>query len=443
MYHQTIDTGSYSINPHDQKAAADSYSMHPLVHTWVRERPHMSTGEQAIWCEAAMTTLAQCVLLPPLGSAESEEYLRRDLLPHVIHVRKCQETIRARLAENQKLRRRPWPVLAPQFGRWQALQTAKFSLVYSQCGLWNEAEALQVVVKDFICGKLGMEHPASRRISLFLAGTYWQQARTNEAGALHQQVLESCMRALGPDHHETLKVMDTLGASRCFQGRFKEAKELHEKAIDGMTRTLGPEHEDTLIAVDNLGRVMWRYFRYDEARELHWRAMTGMKKLLGSTHSHTLTAMESLAMAYLQIGKEELLEEALKLMEEVLAQRQKKLGKEQPYTLLAICNLARIKSALGEGIEAEQMMHAALLIAERNLGENHFGTLAGNTPSTDPCPPGTLPRSRGNLHQCRPTPTLQVRRSRRWGASRQDSGAVVPLELLPVAGEDRTRDPHE
>jgi hypothetical protein len=171
-------------------------------------------------------------------------------------VRKCQETIRARLAENQKLRRRSWPVLAPQFGRRQAIQTAKFSLVYSQCGLWNEEEAPQVVVKDFICGKLGMEHPASRRILLFLAGTYWQQARTNEAGALQQQVIGSCMRALGPDHPETLKVMDTLGASRCFQGRFKEAKELHEKAIDGMTRTLGPEHEDTLVAVNNLGRVM-------------------------------------------------------------------------------------------------------------------------------------------------------------------------------------------
>jgi tetratricopeptide (TPR) repeat protein len=284
----------------------------------------MSTGEQAIWCEAAMTTLAQCILIPPIGLEEPQEYLQRDLLPHIIHMRKCHEAIRARLAENQKLRRRPWPVLAPQFGRRQAIQAVKFSLVYSQCGLWNEAEALQVVVKDFTCRKLGMEHPASRRISLLLAGTYWQQANTNKAGALQEQVLESCMRALGSDHHETLKVMDTLGASRCFQGRFKEAKEWHEKAIDGMTRTLGPDHEDTLIAVDNLGRVMWRYFRYDEARELHWRAMTGMKRLLGSTHLHTLAAMENLAMAYLQIGGKELLEEAHQLMEEVLEERQKK-----------------------------------------------------------------------------------------------------------------------
>jgi hypothetical protein len=27
---------------------SDSYGMHPLVHTWVRERPQTSTGEQAI-----------------------------------------------------------------------------------------------------------------------------------------------------------------------------------------------------------------------------------------------------------------------------------------------------------------------------------------------------------------------------------------------------------
>jgi len=170
--------------------------------------------------------------------------------------------------------------------------------------------------------------------------------------------------------------MDTLGTSRCFQGRFKEALELHEKAIEGMTKTLGADHEDALLAVDNLGRVMWRYFRYDEAKDLHSKAVAGMKKVLGPTHLNTLTAMESLAMTYLDIGGE-LLSPAHELMMQVLEQRKKKLGKEQPYTLLAICNLARVKSALNHMAEAEELMRAALPIAERNLGENHFGTLAG------------------------------------------------------------------
>lgn len=74
----------------------DSYSMHPLIHTWVRERPEMSTAEQACWCHVAATTLAQAILLPPLGSAEADEDLRRGLLPHIDHVQRCQQALRER-----------------------------------------------------------------------------------------------------------------------------------------------------------------------------------------------------------------------------------------------------------------------------------------------------------------------------------------------------------
>jgi tetratricopeptide (TPR) repeat protein len=355
---------------------ADSYSMHPLVHKWVRERPQMSTGEQAIWCEVASTVLAQCILLPPLGSTEADEDLRRDLLPHVLCVQKYQEDVRIRLEENQKIRRRPWPALAPRFDRRQALRSAKFSLVYTQCGLWDEAEKLQLPVKDFACSMLGIEHPATIRIMLALSVTKFHQTRFNAAAELQDQVLQACMNSLGPDHPRTLKMMDTLGLSRSFQGRFREALELHETALEGMSKTLGASHEDTLLTLDHLGRTMLNHFRYDDAKDLHSRAVAGMKDVFGPTHLNTLTAMESLAMSYLELGGE-LLSPAHELMTEVLELRKKKLGREHPYTLLAICNLGRIKSALNRTDEAEEIMRAALPIAERTLGENHFGTLAG------------------------------------------------------------------
>lgn len=357
----------------------DSYSMHPLVSTWVRERPQMSTAEQAVWCQAAATVLAQSILLPPLGTTEFDEDLRRDLLPHVDHAQKRQSEIQTRFSSNQKSRsvyKRLWPVPAPRFDRGQAVQLAKFSLIYSQCGLWAEAEKLQLVVKDFVCKLLGMEHPTAMRIVLALAGTYWQQTRGNEAAELQDQVLQACITSLGPDHQKTLKAMDTLGGSRCYQGRYKEALALHEQALEGMTRTLGADHEDTLRATDNLGRVHYRYFRFDVARDLHAKAIDGMTKVLGPTHMDTLNAIDNLAMTYLELGGE-YLEAAHEMMQQVLEQRKKKLGKEQPYTLLAICNLARIKSALGDMDEAERLMRATLPIAERNLGENHFGTLSG------------------------------------------------------------------
>lgn len=354
----------------------DSYSIHPLVHTWARKRPQMSTAEQAVWCQSAATTLTQCILLPPLGVTELDEDLRRDLVSHVDHVRKCQEEIRSRIAENQRTRNRLWPVYVPRFDRGQALQYAKFSLVYSQCGRWDETEKLQLAVKDFVGSMLGTEHPAAIAILLALSGTYWSQSRGNEAAELQDQVLKACMSSLGEYNQKTLKVMDTLGVSRCYQGRFKDALPLHEKAIEGMTKTLGADHNDTLVAIDNLGRVHYRYFRYDEARDLHTKAVDGMKRVLGPTHLDTLHAIDSLAMTYLELGGG-FVDTAHELMSHVVEQRKNKLGKESPYTLLSICNLARIKNALGYSDEAEGMMRAALAIAERNLGENHFGPLAG------------------------------------------------------------------
>ena len=82
----------------------DSYSMHPLVHRWARERPGMSTSEQAVWSHIAATTIAHSILLPPLGDTEAEELFRRDILPHIDHVRKCQEAVERRIMENRKRR---------------------------------------------------------------------------------------------------------------------------------------------------------------------------------------------------------------------------------------------------------------------------------------------------------------------------------------------------
>lgn len=356
--------------------STDSYFMHPLVHTWVRDRPKMSTPEQAIWCQAAATTLAQSILLPPLGSTEGDEELRRDLLPHVEHVQRCQEAVSEQINEKRKQRMRPWPVPGPRFGRAEALRLAKFSIVYAQCGRWDVAEQLQLRVKEFVCTMLGPEHPRAIDIMLALSGTYWQLGRGNEAADLQAQVLTISKKSLGENDVKTFRVMDTLGVSRWQQGRFTDALALHEPAIEGLTSILGPSHEDTLKATAHLGRVLDKFFRFDEAKALHRTAVTGLRKTLGPTNLETLTAMDNLAMTYLSLGGSHLIP-ARHLLLAVLAQRKKKLGKEHPYTLWASCNLARVECALGDLEQAEDRMRAGLQVAERNLGPDHIGTLYG------------------------------------------------------------------
>ena len=362
----------------------DNYYMHPVVHLWARERPEFSTMEQAIWCQAAITALAQCILLPPLANTADDERFRHDLLPHVDHVRERQEEIQDTISRNRRKSRRPdWLFGRSIKTRTQITQLARFSRVYAQCGRWDEAKMLQLEVKDFVTPR-GPEHPSTIRIKLALAGTYWQLGQGNEAAEMQSQVLQAHINLFGEEHPDTLKVMDVLGESRWQQGQFTKSLELHERAFNGMSRRLGPDHEDTLKAADNLGRAHATFWRMEKARELHTMAVTGMKdnSKLGPMHLDTLVAMDHLALAYLEINPNEYnsgedLDRAHELLVEVLTSRAKKLGKEHPYTLWAAANLARVKGAQGKLVEAESDMRVGLMIATRNLGPQHIGTLFG------------------------------------------------------------------
>ena len=362
----------------------DNYSMHPVVHGWARERPEFSAIEQAIWCQAAMTTLAQCILLPPLAETEKDETFRRDLLPHVDHVRERQQEIQDTIDCNRKKSRRPgWLFSKSTKTRTQIIQLARFSRVYAQCGRWDAAKKLQLEVKEFVA-PLGPEHLSTTRIKLALSGTHWQLSEGNEAAQLQSEVLQAHISLFGEEHPETLKVMDILGESRWQQGQFTNSLKLHERAFDGMTRKLGPDHENTLKAADNLGRAHATFWRMDQARELLTMAVAGMRTniKLGPMHLDTLVAMDHLALAYLEITPFEFnsgddLDRAYELLVEVLSSREKKLGKEHPYTLWAAADLARVKGAQGKLAEAESDIRAGLVVATRNLGAQHLGVLFG------------------------------------------------------------------
>lgn len=387
------------INHND---ATDSYSMHPVVHTWVRERPEMMrerssmtqrrselaeeipemtraqpemrTGRQALWCQAAATLLAQAILLPPLGMQAADEDLRRDLLPHVEHVQERQAEIRDRISINQ--RSKWFRAVQPQLSRREVLQMAKYSVVFMQAGLWNEAEGLQTRVRDFVCAVRGLDHPVSIRIQLALSETYWQQGRGSEAADLQEKVLEGCLVSLGPEDQRTLQVMNALASSYWLLGRYKLALELLETTLGAYTKAVGPNHPDTLRTYDNLGRIHFKYWRYEKAKALHSRALEGMKrsKALGPKHRDTLTAMDNLALTYIMIGRN-LLAPAEAMSNEVIQQRTERLGHEHPYTLLARLHHARIRSARGYYNEAEEEMRAGLEVAERNLSADHIGIL--------------------------------------------------------------------
>lgn len=368
-----------SLVTHRRMGDVDIYSMHPLVHRWVRERPQMALPERGLWCQAAASILTQSIALPPLGTTDGERQMRRHLLPHLDHVLKRQAEFRAELKKKQEGRWPSWrSVTPPQMDRKTTLQFAKFSRVYTECGRFSEAAKLQIQVKDYLCQMLGMKDRKTQDISLALAGTYWLLTRWNDALALQQEALHSCMDSLGQDHYRTLKMKDELGKSQCARGRFKEALKLHEDAIEGMKKILPADHEDIFRAMTNLGVVYQKYFRWQKAKEIHIEAVEGLTRARGPTDDDTLSAKESLAMTNLEIGGDSL-QDARDAMDKVVEQRCKELGKEHGLTLWSKLCLARIKSGLGLHKEAEVDMRAGLEIAAANFGDDHYGVLLGRT----------------------------------------------------------------
>jgi tetratricopeptide (TPR) repeat protein len=115
---------------------------------------------------------------------------------------------------------------------------------------------------------------------------------------------------------------------------------------------------------------------FETAAEHHREAWEGLKKILGESHFETLICQEDYAMAMMRLCEHHY-PKCHEMMLFVRDQRKKLLGKEQPYTLLALCNLGRVKSATGNHREAAKVMEEALPIAERNLGVEHFGVLLG------------------------------------------------------------------
>ena len=372
-----------SLVTHDREH--DSYSMHPVVHSWVRKRPEMSLAEQAVFCHASATILSNAILLPPLGLQEEDADFRRALMPHIDHVRRCQTHIREGQLHNRRERpRRTFSCVEPQLDRPLCLQLAKFSYVYVQCGRFKCASELQRRVFNFLNETFGMEHESTLRIAPLLAGVLRHLDKMDEAAELQKKVLNACIALWGEDDAQALEAASALGMTRFQQGHFTEARSLQQLAVDGYIKIRGSEHADTLNAISKLASIHTKILAFAEAIKLHNQAVSGLLEERGAGHEDTMLATNELGMTYLERvihrqGQPDDLDKAFRVMQKVVMQRKEKSGKEHGYTLWAIANLARVKNALGKHEEAEADFRAGLPIVEQNFGDGHLGTLYGKT----------------------------------------------------------------
>jgi tetratricopeptide (TPR) repeat protein len=363
-----------------QDRATGQYSMHRLVHKWVRERPEMSTPHQALWCQVSMTTLAFSIRRPPHGDTEDESHLRRELLPHVRHVLEQQQYIEHQLQENAVQAGRIWSV-PKNYGRLEAEQDVRFARVYGETGHFDEARKLQERALALVAGRLGPGHPLAISLSLLVSQSLWEMGEMDKAAKRQRQARQLCIDTWGEDHPLTLDVTDLLGSVLYFKGRWLEAQSLHIGNTEKLRRLYGEEHEKTLKSIRNTARLHYRWMDYEKATELYQISWQGMKETKGETHLESLFSLEDLAMSYVRVEEDanprrlDNLALAHRYMETVYDLRKEQLGPEHHYTLLAKLYFARTKSEMGLNSEAEAMIVEGLKVAERNIPKEHIALL--------------------------------------------------------------------
>jgi tetratricopeptide (TPR) repeat protein len=328
-----------------------SVSMHPLVHTWMRDRLQVEERKKR-WLVSA-STLAICI---SWRSETPDRQLRRILLPHVDFC--C--------SSNEGL-------LQDGDGREELANIfSDFSLVYSECGRYQEARVLREKVLETQRRTLGEEHPCTLRTMGNLATSYRKLGQIQKAAELGEEVLEASRGTLGGEHPDTLTTMGNLAISYRNLGQVHRAIALGEEALGASKKILGDEHPNTLATMNNLAVSYGALGQTQEAVAIGKKVLETRKKMLGDEHPDTLTTMDNIALGYRKLGQ---VHEAAMLGERILEVRERTLGSEHPDTLTTMSNLAVSYEELGQIEKAVSLGEKVLEARKGPLGDEHPDTL--------------------------------------------------------------------
>ena len=329
--------------------STDTYSTHPMVNFWSRDR--LGKTDQLLWSKIAINTLALSI---SSRKWRSDHSFRRSLAPHIDA---CLHGFHAE------------PLLSTT--TFSAVSNAtKFATIYSECGRWKEAAALQSKVVDLKKNTWGPKHVQSLQAMTDLSWSYWNLGLISKALKLQTEVMNTSLEALGHEDPTTLKAIDNLASTYWLCGKLGESEHLGRKAMIGMSKVLGSGHPDTLMAMHNLGRTYMHLGRPKDAAELQMEVLRARQKMLGSDDLDTLMTLQGLGMSYHALKR---FDEAEQILAVVLEARKRILGQEHAYTLWAVNDLAKIQCAQDRPIEAEALLVEILDVVDRTLGKEHIG----------------------------------------------------------------------
>ncbi|RPB23405.1 hypothetical protein L211DRAFT_825248 [Terfezia boudieri ATCC MYA-4762] len=264
----------------------DSFSIHPLVHSWAKLRLKSEPQKEIDIAREAFEVVTSGVDKSNEGRIEDWIYERRVML-HIDAITKHM----AQYAEDSNMN----------------MQDGSRSLgdVYSRHGRHNEALgwykwALAGYEKVF-----GVDHPRTLKTVHNIAFVYDNQGQYEKALEWYGRALPAREKALGLDHPSTLSTVNNMAVVFDNQGQYEKALEWYGRALAGEEKALGVDHPSTLTTVHNMALVFDNQGQYEKALEWYGRALAGSEKALGVDHPGTLSTVNNMAVVFDNQGQYE------------------------------------------------------------------------------------------------------------------------------------------
>ncbi|RVD86093.1 uncharacterized protein DFL_004387 [Arthrobotrys flagrans] len=339
------------------------FSVHPVVHSWARERLQRSEQFQTIKRVIMILGKASQRVNVSRESNEWKATEERGVASHLNYLHQYLKPNFSEFPQREKEGSKIVPLLASMIN---------IALVFNNQG--NYDEVMQWYERA-LTGRekaLGKDHPLTLSTVNDIAGVFDNQGNYDEARQWCERALAGREKALGKDHPSTLDTVHNIAKVFCSQGNYDEAMQWYERALAGSEKALGKNHPSTLSTVSNIATVFWRQGNYDEAIQWYERALTGREKVLRKDHPSTLDTAHNIATVFSNQGN---YDEVMQWYERALTGREKALGKDHPLTLSTVNNIAGVFDNQGNYDEAMQWYERALAGREKALGKDHPSTL--------------------------------------------------------------------
>lgn len=344
-------------------------SLHPLVHTWIRDR--LPLADQSRCYTMSIITLSKSIKIDVIYGNPL----------YILNVQKhidsclgfCQEEL--------------W--IEDDWSKDRISMAAKFGYAYDVSGRWKQARDILERTLEYSRKTMNEEQIGSLYCTYDLGKSYFQLGKRKKGVDLMEKAFTTARTALGPENSHTRlfmhrlawyllkdgRIQESIELMEEFQilgkrilgdrdpemldstityadalsssGNYQKAVELLEGAITTPKESLGTDHAFIVRGKATLAGVYWRLNRWQEVAELYQQVLESRVRVYGNGHRRTLVSRRNLAISYENLGRPQ---DGIRILTEAVNTSRENYGDDDPYTIDYVETLKRMQARYDQSL---------------------------------------------------------------------------------------------